>query len=99
MFEVKMIMIDECGDEVIIDTLTAGNDLVDENYIKVWEDTKIEKAKKRFPEAYGFYFQDSRDFQRDYCSNEWEEFDEMMPCDYSGICAGKSCPMYWKCQH
>ena len=22
-----------------------------------------------------------------------------MPCDYSGFCAGTSCPMYWKCQH
>ena len=22
-----------------------------------------------------------------------------MPCDYSGFCAGMSCPMYWKCQH
>ena len=21
-----------------------------------------------------------------------------MPCDYSGFCAGTSCPMYWKCQ-
>ncbi len=27
---------------------------------------------------------------------EWEEID-MMPCDYSGICAGTSCSMYWKC--
>ncbi|MEE3350759.1 MAG: hypothetical protein VZR09_12090 [Candidatus Gastranaerophilaceae bacterium] len=24
---------------------------------------------------------------------------ENMPCDYSGFCAGTSCPMYWKCQH
>ena len=102
MFEVKMIMIDECGDEVIVDALTVGNDLVDEDYMKVWEDMKIEKAKKRFPKAYGFYFQDSRDYMDDYSDeDEWEEktFDEMMPCDYSGFCAGTSCPLYWKCQH
>ena len=24
---------------------------------------------------------------------------ENMLCDYSGFCAGMSCPMYWKCQH
>ena len=22
-----------------------------------------------------------------------------MPCDYSGVCGGTSCPMFWKCQH
>lgn len=22
-----------------------------------------------------------------------------MPCDYSGFCAGTSCPMYWECQN
>lgn len=79
MFEVKMIMIDECGREAIVDTFTIGNDL-DEDYMKVWEDMKIEKAKERFPEAYGFYFEDSRDIQR-YEDNysdadereEWEE--------------------------
>ena len=27
------------------------------------------------------------------------EHSKNMPCDYSGVCAGMSCPMYWKCQH
>lgn len=84
MFEVKMIMVDECGDEVIIDTLPVGNDLVDEDYIEVWESMKIEKAKERFPEAYGFYFQDSRDYilhgyEDDYSDeDEWGEMEDDM---------------------
>ena len=24
---------------------------------------------------------------------------ENMSCDYSGFCAGTSCPQYWQCQH
>ena len=40
-----------------------------------------------------------------YCRRcfELEESYELetknMLCDYSGFCAGMSCPMYWKCQH
>ena len=39
-----------------------------------------------------------------YCRKCFEESYEAerlknMPCDYSGVCAGMSCPMYWKCQH
>ena len=35
------------------------------------------------------------------CFEETHEFKKLenMPCDYSGFCAGTSCPMYWKCQH
>ena len=63
MFTVKMVMIDECGDETVIDTFKVGNEL-DEDYIEVWESMKIEKARKRFPEAQRFYFEDSREIQR-----------------------------------
>ena len=63
MFSVKMIMIDECGDEVVVDTFSI-NDELDEDYVEVWESMKIEKAKQRYPEAQGFYFEDSRDLQR-----------------------------------
>ena len=39
-----------------------------------------------------------------YCRKCFEESYEsetenMMPCDYSGVCAGMSCPMYWNCRH
>ena len=120
MFTVKMVMIDECGDEVIVDTFVLSSEL-DSDYIEVWEEMKIAKARERYPEACGFYFEDSRDIQnavdadvdaelnglkdsRDYsdedeCECEEKAFDEMMPCDYSGFCAGTSCPLYWKCQH
>ena len=63
MFSVKMIMIDECGDEVVVDTFSI-NDELDEDYVEVWESMKIEKARQRYPEAQGFYFEDSRDLQR-----------------------------------
>ena len=113
MFSVKMIMIDECGDEVIIDTFSINDDL-DEDYMEVWESMKIEKAKQKYPEAQRFYFEDSRAMQRlinaeinswreedDDDIDEWGEMEDdgNMPCDYSGVCAGMSCPMYWKCQH
>ena len=96
-----------------IDTFSI-NDELDEDYMEVWESMKIEKARQRYPEAQRFYFEDSRAMQRliDAEINGWredddEEIDEWgeieddgnMPCDYSGFCAGTSCPMFWKCQH
>ena len=62
MFTVKMVMIDECGDEVVVDTFVLSSEL-DSDYIEVWEEMKIAKARERFPEACGFYFEDSRDIQ------------------------------------
>lgn len=56
-------MIDECGDEVVIDTFNMGEGL-DEDYMEVWESMKIEKAIQRYPEAQRFYFENSRDMQR-----------------------------------
>ena len=115
MFTVKMIMVDELGDEVVVDTFNV-NDELDEDYMEVWEDMKIEKARERFPEAQRFYFEDSRDMQRriNLELSGWREDDDddidergempideaknMMPCDYSGICAGTSCPQFFGCQ-
>ena len=113
MFSVKMIMVDECGDEVVVDTFNI-NDELDEDYVEVWESMKIEKARQRYPEAQRFYFEDSRDLQRlideevnglreddDDDIDEWGEIEDdgNMPCDYSGFCAGMSCPQFFKCQH
>lgn len=111
MFTVKMVMVDECGDEVVVDTFNMGEEL-DEDYMEVWESMKIEKARERYPEAQRFYFENSRDLQRrvNAALNGWREEDDdeidewgeieddgkMMPCDYSGVCAGESCPMYRK---
>ena len=30
---------------------------------------------------------------------DYEKIGEECECDYSGFCAGTSCPLYWKCQH
>ena len=77
MFTVKMIMIDELGDEFVIDTFNMGEEL-DEDYIKVWESMKIEKAIQRYPEAQRFYFEDSRAMQRLINAeiNGWREEDD-----------------------
>ena len=110
MFTVKMVMIDELGCDVIVDTFTISSEL-DSDYIEVWEEMKIAKARERYPEARGFYFEDSRDVQsavdvdvdaelnglRD-SRDEDVEWNGNMPCDYSGICAGTSCPRFFGCQ-
>ena len=110
MFTVKMVMIDELGCDVIVDTFTISSEL-DSDYIEVWEEMKIAKARERYPEARGFYFEDSRDVQsavdvdvdaelnglRD-SRDEDVEWNGNMPCDYSGICAGTSCPQFFGCQ-
>ena len=77
MFSVKMVMVDECGDEFVIDTFNI-NDELDEDYIEVWESMKIEKAKQRYPEAQRFYFEDSRATQRliDEEISGWREEDD-----------------------
>ena len=106
-------MVDECGDEVVVDTFKV-NDELDEDYVAVWESMKIEKARQKYPEAQRFYFENSRDMQRliDAEVNGWREEDDddidewgeteddgNMPCDYSGFCARTSCPQFFKCQH
>lgn len=60
MFLVTMFMIDELGCDVVIDTFSISSEL-DADYLEVWEGMKIAKARERYPEAMGFYFEDSRD--------------------------------------
>ena len=54
-----LIMIDECGDEVEVARYTIGDEL-DEDYLELWKDMKISKARENYPEARGFYFEDRR---------------------------------------
>ena len=60
MFSVKMIMVDECGSEIVVDTFSISSEL-DSDYLEVWEEMKIAKAREKYPEAMGFYFEDSRE--------------------------------------
>ena len=104
----KLIMLDESGDETVVETYNVRDDL-DETFMDVWEDKTIEDVAEEYPEACGFYFEKSEETQgrfnymnhgyEDDYSDEWGEFEEMMSCDYNGFCAGESCPMYWKCRH
>lgn len=54
-----LVMIDECGDEVEIERFTLAG-LIDEDELELWCERKCVKAKERFPEARGFYFEDRR---------------------------------------
>lgn len=56
-----LVMRDECGDDIEVERFTIGNDL-DEDYIDLWKDCKIEKAREEYPEAQGFYFEDRRNW-------------------------------------
>ena len=104
----KLIMLDETGDETVVETYNVRDDL-DETFMDVWEDKTIEDVAEEYPEACGFYFEKSDEIQgrlnymshgyEDDYQDEWGEFEEMMSCDYNGFCAGESCPMYWKCRH
>lgn len=55
----RLIMVDECGDEVEVDRFTLHLDL-DEDEVAVWQMRKIRQASERYPEAQGFYFEDRR---------------------------------------
>ena len=61
MSNMILIMIDECGDEVEVDRFTIGDEL-DEDYLEVWKMMKIEKARREYEEARGFYFEDRRNW-------------------------------------
>ena len=54
--KLDLIMIDECGDEVKVETFNVGDEL-DEDYMELWKDRKIEKARENYPEAQQFYFE------------------------------------------
>lgn len=58
-----LIMIDECGDEIEIDRYTLNLDL-DEDELDLWKERKYSKARERYPEARGFYFEDRRNWNR-----------------------------------
>lgn len=57
----KLIMIDECGDEVEIGSYNLHLDL-DEDELEIWKNRKIERAEEEYPEAIGFYFEDRRNW-------------------------------------
>ena len=83
--DMRLIMVDECGSEIEVDHFNIGDDL-DEDYLDIWKSLKIEQAKKRFPEARDFYFENRTAMNRavmmsvhdffgdmDYEEDEWDE--------------------------
>ena len=53
--KLDLIMVDECGDEVKMKTFNVGNDL-DEDYMNLWKERKIDQAREKYPEAQRFFF-------------------------------------------
>ena len=108
-----LVMIDECGSEVEVDRYAIGQDL-DEDYVELWKDMKIDKAREQYPEARHFYFEDRRNWNSiinsmindDYYDpwegeeelEDWDEYSSNCLCDSVGICAGHDCPQYYGCQ-
>lgn len=56
-----LIMVDECGDEVEVGAFKVGDDL-DEGYMELWKEQKIEEIEGEYPEAQRFYFEDRRNW-------------------------------------
>ena len=54
----------------------------------------IEALKARFSNCRKVFEEYNDEMLIDY-----EKIGEECECDDSGICAGKSCHLYWKCQH
>lgn len=103
-----LIRIDECGDEVEVSRFTIGDDL-DDDYIELWKDTKIEKAREQYPEAQGFYFEDrrawntmiARELHGDWDPWEDEDYDEDEEwedeCDVDDYSQNTPCDNYGFC--
>lgn len=54
--KLDLIMVDECGDKIKIDSFKIGDDL-DPDYMELWKEKKIEKVMEEYPEAQRFYFE------------------------------------------
>lgn len=92
----KLIMIDECGDEVEVETFNLSL-LTDEDEINVWKSVKEAKYAEMYPEATGFYWEDRSQWDRiinsmlddptlDFEEAVYQGFLEDAPCDTYGYC-------------
>lgn len=88
-----LVMIDECGSEVEVDRFTIGSDL-DEDYVEIWKDRKIEKAREQYPEAQRFYFEDRRNWNtvinsmiNDDFYDPWEGEEEPEDWEEPDVCS------------
>ena len=57
MDNMVLIMIDECGGEVEIERFHLSG-MIDNDELEIWQERKIQRAREKFPEAIGFYFED-----------------------------------------
>lgn len=95
MATLKLIMIDECGDEVEVETFNLSL-LTDEDEIEVWKSVKEAKYAEIYPEAQGFYWEDRSQWDSIINSMlidptlEFEDLEqgflENAPCDTYGYC-------------
>ena len=92
----KLIMIDELGDEVEVETFNLRL-LTDEDEIDVWKSVKVAKYAEMYPEARGFYWEDRshwnsiinmmlNDVTLDFEEAAYRFYAENAPCDTGGPC-------------
>ena len=58
-YNMILIMVDECGDEIVIGRFNLSG-MIDDDEIELWQERKIRKAMENYPEARYFYFEDRR---------------------------------------
>lgn len=63
MLDLRLVMIDELGDEMEIDSFLLPDGL-DDFALDLWKTVKEEEARERFPEASGFYFENRSEWNR-----------------------------------
>lgn len=92
----KLIMIDELGDEVEVESFNLHL-LTDEDEIDVWKAVKEAKYAEMYPEARGFYWEDRsqwnsiinmmlNDETLDFEEAAYRGYAENAPCDTCGYC-------------
>lgn len=92
----KLIMVDECGDEIEVGSFDLHL-LTDEDEIRVWKDIKVTKYAEQYPEAQGFYWEDRsqwsstinmmlQDPTLDFEDAVYQSYLDNAPCDTYGYC-------------
>lgn len=92
----KLIMIDECGDEIECETFNLSL-LTDEDEIAIWQSIKEAQYAEQYPEAQSFYWEDRSQWNSainamlndptlDFDEAVQRGFEENAPCDTYGRC-------------
>lgn len=71
MLELRLVMVDELGDEWGVRTYRLPDGL-DELALDLWKSAKEEEAREEYPEAQGFYFENLTEWNAMINESIWE---------------------------